>query len=328
MSRPATVAQLAARAGMDLDEALVSLWDAGIDQVSDPSDLVPSKQMKVAESALEIENPRRQIRIDYWLKRTGLTREEFVAQLNLISVRIEPNAKTLPKGGLRRVRRRFELAPPVPEKPAGQTQDCPPFEWADVGVRRPLTFLTEDDLLDIHHALVKDFALDEDPISPPGVKSPNLVSSAVYRPQTSIGNDFKYPTVEMAAAALLHSVVQNHAFHNGNKRTALVAMLAFLDRNNVIATCSEDELFRFTLHVAQHRLIPPHYDQFAARQFGDPRHAALAFLLVDPVADPQVVEVRLVAGRLVPNSELPRGELVLRSAVHAPHASPLLCTLV
>ena len=266
MSRPTTVAQLAARAGMDLDEALVSLWDAGIDQVSDPSDLVPSKQMKVAESALEIENPRRQIRIDYWLKRTGLTREEFVAQLNLISVRIEPNAKTLPKGGLRRVRRRFELAPPVTEKPAGQTQDCPPFEWADVGVRRPLTFLTEDDLLDIHHALVKDFALDEDPISPPGVKSPNLVSSAVYRPQTSIGNDFKYPTVEMAAAALLHSVVQNHAFHNGNKRTALVAMLAFLDRNNVIATCSEDELFRFTLHVAQHRLVPPHYDQFADRE--------------------------------------------------------------
>ena len=50
------------------------------------------------------------------------------------------------------------------------------------------------------------------------------------------------------------------------------------------------------------------------RDFGDPRHATLAFLLLHAVADPQVVEVRLVAGRLVPNSQFPRGELVLRSA--------------
>ena len=108
--------------------------------------------------------------------------------------------------------------------------------------------------------------MDDDPISPPGVKSPELVSSAVFRPQTAHGNHLKYPTGEMAAAALLHSVVQNHAFHNGNKRTGLVSMLAFLDRNNVIATCDQDDLFKFTLLVAQHGLVPLSCDQFADRE--------------------------------------------------------------
>ncbi len=272
MSRPVTVALLAERAELDLDDALVSLWNAGIDNVVDPDDLVPPKLLKSAESALGIENPRRQTRIDYWLKRTGMTREEFVEDVAQIGVHIKPNVRTLPKGGLRRVRRRFAFTPPTEpeappsEKPATHAEDCPPFEWADIGVPRELTYLEEQDLLDIHDALVKDFAADHDPISPPGIKSPNLVSSATRRPQTTLGNHFKYPTVEMAAAALLHSVVQNHAFHNGNKRTGLVSMLAFLDRNNVIATCDENDLYRFTLLVAQHGLVPLCCDQLADRE--------------------------------------------------------------
>ena len=43
------------------------------------------------------------------------------------------------------------------------------------------------------------------------------------RPQTGLGTIDKYPTIEQKAAALLHSLIKNHAFHNGNKRTALVA---------------------------------------------------------------------------------------------------------
>ena len=266
MSRRVTVAKLAARANMDLDDVLVSLWDAGIDDIDEPDDVVPSRLLKVAETALEIENPKRQRRVDYWLQRTGMTRAEFVEDVALIGVTIQPNMKTLPKGGLRRVRKRFEPTTPMTANTNTAEQELPPFEWYVIGTNRPITFLQESEVLGIHEALVKDFALAEDPISPPGVKSPNLVSSAVHRPQTSYGGDYKYPTVEMAAAALLHSVVQNHAFHNGNKRTGLVSMLAFLDRNNVIATCSQRELFRFTLRVAQHGLVPMHYDHAADRE--------------------------------------------------------------
>ena len=69
-----------------------------------------------------------------------------------------------------------------------------------------------------------------------------------------MGNVRKYPTAEMAGAALLHSLVHNHPFHNGNKRTGLVSMLAFLDLNRLLITCNEDELFKTVLRIAQHAI--------------------------------------------------------------------------
>ncbi len=59
----------------------------------------------------------------------------------------------------------------------------------------------------------------------------------------------------MCAAALLHSLVHNHPFHNGNKRTALVSMLVLLDENALILTASEEDLFRFVITLSQHRLV-------------------------------------------------------------------------
>ena len=229
--------------------------------------------MRSAEAALDIENPKIQTRIDYWLERTGLSREAFVKEMEDIGVRIRENARTLPKGGLKKVRKHYGVkVPPIP-KPTDprrlndiKPEPIPPFQWDIIGTRSPYRFLTEEDLLAVHDVLVKDFLRSEDPIQPPGVRSPHLVGSTINRPQTSLGTTYKYPTIEMAAAALFHSVVQNHCFHNGNKRTALVAMLVFLDHNSLIVTADEDELFKFTLRVAQHRLVPPHYDQLSDRE--------------------------------------------------------------
>ena len=59
----------------------------------------------------------------------------------------------------------------------------------------------------------------------------------------------------MSGAALLHSVVQNHPFFNGNKRTALVSMLVLLDKNGWIFTLGQDEIYDFVIAMASHRLI-------------------------------------------------------------------------
>jgi death-on-curing protein len=60
----------------------------------------------------------------------------------------------------------------------------------------------------------------------------------------------------MAAGALLHSLIHNHPFHNGNKRTALVAMLVFLDKNHwSLRVESDDELFEFVLAVGSHSIV-------------------------------------------------------------------------
>lgn len=128
--------------------------------------------------------------------------------------------------------------------------------------------LTAEEIRGIHRELERDFAEAEDPISPSGVRSDQLLESAVSRPGTSLGGQYKYATVQSAGAALLHSIVQNHAFHNGNKRTALVALLVFLDRNNFVLDSSEDELFKWMLMVASHQLLPSGfvYDQIADRE--------------------------------------------------------------
>ena len=57
-----------------------------------------------------------------------------------------------------------------------------------------------------------------------------------------------------AAAALLHSLVHDHPFHNGNKRTALVSMLSLLDKNGMMLTCPEDGLFKLVVQLAKHSL--------------------------------------------------------------------------
>lgn len=115
-------------------------------------------------------------------------------------------------------------------------------------------FLSKDDVLTIHNALVKDFESFHDPIYPPGLKNEAMLESAIFHPKTSYGNVLKYPTVESSAAAIMYSICQNHCFHNGNKRTALVSMLVFLDRHNISIQCDEDELFKMALNLADHKL--------------------------------------------------------------------------
>jgi death-on-curing family protein len=115
-------------------------------------------------------------------------------------------------------------------------------------------------MLAIHDELVSDFAKSDDPISPPGVRSEGLLVSALSRPQTAMEGVKKYPTVEMGAAALLHSIVHDHPFHNGNKRTGMVSLLVFLDENGLLCTCDDSELFKMVVRLAQHSIV------------GGPRH--------------------------------------------------------
>lgn len=76
-------------------------------------------------------------------------------------------------------------------------------------------YLASEDAIDIHDRLVEVFADDGDPISPHGVCDANLIEMAVHRPRTSLSGIEKYRSIEAKAAALFHSLVQNHPFHNG-----------------------------------------------------------------------------------------------------------------
>lgn len=84
----------------------------------------------------------------------------------------------------------------------------------------------------------------------------NLVYSSVFRPQTSLGDIEKNSTVELKAAAFFHSLVKNHPFFNGNKRTARVSLLVFLDQNERRIEATDDELFEFVMQVATDTITP------------------------------------------------------------------------
>ena len=114
-----------------------------------------------------------------------------------------------------------------------------------------------EDVIEIHYGLVELFLDDEDPVSPPGPRDENLVHSACARPMTGMGTVDKYPDDFQKMAALFHSLTQNHAFHNGNKRTALVSLLAALYRNGRVFSyeLSDDEIYEMTVSVAEGKFL-------------------------------------------------------------------------
>lgn len=119
--------------------------------------------------------------------------------------------------------------------------------------------LSLEDVLEIHAKLVSHFSDTNDPIDPPGPKDLILLGSAVERPKTSLGHTEKYPAIEQKGAALFHSLAMNHGFHNGNKRTALLALLAFLDRNDMRLKneVADDDVLKMVVDVASDRFPEP-----------------------------------------------------------------------
>lgn len=119
---------------------------------------------------------------------------------------------------------------------------------------RDLQTLAADDVRRIHEILVYDFAQTNDPISPPGLRSNHLLESAVHRQHTGFGQIGKYTDPVSNAATLTYGLCNDHPFYNGNKRTALVAMLVHLEKNGLCLRTSESDLFNLMKEIASHSL--------------------------------------------------------------------------
>ena len=106
----------------------------------------------------------------------------------------------------------------------------------------PVEFLDLDDVLGLARRLLGD---------PPPIRDVGLLGSAVARPQTSIGGDDAYPTIWLKAAALLQSIVDNHALVDGNKRVGWLATAVFLEINDAsVAAASNEDVYELVMAVA------------------------------------------------------------------------------
>jgi death on curing protein len=118
-----------------------------------------------------------------------------------------------------------------------------------------LCHLDTDEVLRIHDRVCRDFAASDDPVDTPGVRDHGLLESAVARQHTGYGLWLKYDTVWSNAATLTFGLCCNHAFHNGNKRTALVCMIAHLEKNrHALFDTKHDQLYTMIKDVAKHTL--------------------------------------------------------------------------
>ena len=83
-----------------------------------------------------------------------------------------------------------------------------------------------------------------------GIRDQRLMESAIARPYQTFGGKDLYPTVLEKAAALAESIIINHPFIDGNKRTGLLAMLLILEIGNFKITASNDDTYNFTIEIS------------------------------------------------------------------------------
>lgn len=100
-------------------------------------------------------------------------------------------------------------------------------------------YLDTDDLIDLATRLLGD---------PPPIRDVGLLGSAAARPQTTAVGEDAYPDVWTKAAALLHSILKNHALVDGNKRLGWLATAVFLDINGIEVThVPNDSVYDFVI---------------------------------------------------------------------------------
>ncbi len=96
----------------------------------------------------------------------------------------------------------------------------------------------------------KKFSFDE-PIPDFSTRFPNALESCLAVPFQRFSGKSLYPNLVSKAAMLFYLLIKNHPFLNGNKRIAMTTLFVFLYRNGKWLRVDTQELYNFTVWVAQ-----------------------------------------------------------------------------
>jgi len=91
----------------------------------------------------------------------------------------------------------------------------------------------------------------DEPIPDFASRFPNVLESCLATPFQIFSGKSLYPTLVSKAAFLFYLLIKNHPFQNGNKRVAMTTLFVFLYRNKKWVEVDTQELYNFTLWVAQ-----------------------------------------------------------------------------
>jgi len=83
------------------------------------------------------------------------------------------------------------------------------------------------------------------------VRDYGLLESALGRPKATAFGEDAYATIDLKAAALLHSLASNHALADGNKRLALAGVIAFYGMNGYRLMLTNEAAYELVMRVAK-----------------------------------------------------------------------------
>ncbi len=106
-------------------------------------------------------------------------------------------------------------------------------------------YLTPEQVLFLHSRLITETGGGH------GVRDLGMLLSALGRSQATFDEKELYPDLFSKTAALMDSLVRNHPFVDGNKRTAITAAALFLRLNGYRLVVENAEMVRFALTCAQ-----------------------------------------------------------------------------
>jgi death-on-curing protein len=135
-----------------------------------------------------------------------------------------------------------------------------------------------DDVLRAHYLLCDYFIHEGEAIAVPGPRSLDLLVSAVSRQFSGYAGQYKWKDSFERLASLFYGLVKNHAFFDGNKRTALLIALYNLHKIRRTPDASQREFELLTVRTAANEL--EEYSDFSrfAKKHADIHDARVYFL--------------------------------------------------
>ena len=111
-----------------------------------------------------------------------------------------------------------------------------------------ISYLSKEQILSLHRRIIKATG------GSPGLREESGLEAAVARPAATFDGYDLYPAMSEKAAALMHSLLMNHPFVDGNKRVAIAAAELFLEINGHRIVASEDDMESMALAAAAGQL--------------------------------------------------------------------------
>ncbi|WP_242551060.1 type II toxin-antitoxin system death-on-curing family toxin [Enterococcus ureilyticus] len=109
-----------------------------------------------------------------------------------------------------------------------------------------MKYLTIEEVIAMNYALIKRYS----PCEVIGVKEMGALEMVIAQPKQEVFGEELYPTVFDKAYILYEKLIKKHCFHNGNKRTAVLALLVFLKRNGFVLEVDDSELEDMSVGIA------------------------------------------------------------------------------